>query len=162
MLDNAALRNLTLDEALEDFHLSCRAKAITTATFDLYKSSANMFVAYLKEKTVERPADVTSERVNQLLDQVRQRRRAEGQRPLANATVHAIARGTKALLRFSHSGGICHPRSPLYPASRSEISAISCPGPRAHNLGPTPLHTGSGSSPGAGFRRGKAEGDGTL
>jgi site-specific recombinase XerD len=97
------VRNLTFDEALEDFHLSCRAKGLSRATLDHYKSSADMYVAYIKEKSVEHPGDVTSEWVNQFLDPARQRCRADGQRHLADAPVHAIARGAKGLLKFWYS-----------------------------------------------------------
>jgi integrase/recombinase XerD len=57
-----------------------------------------MFVRHLKRVSVARPCDVTSRCVNQLLDDLRAR-------GVAEATAHAVARGTKALLRFWLSEG---------------------------------------------------------
>lgn len=105
MSDNSAVRNLTLDEAPREFYLSCRAKGLSPATLDHYKYSAGMFVAYLKAESVERLGELTPRRVDQFLDQVGQKRLADGQRQLPDTTVHAVAQGTKAFLKFWDSEG---------------------------------------------------------
>ncbi|MCX6027549.1 MAG: tyrosine-type recombinase/integrase [Chloroflexi bacterium] len=93
MSDHAAMTDCTVDEALQDFYLSRRAKGCSPATLAHYEYSAGMFVQHLKRVSVARPCDVTSRCVNQLLDNLQAR-------GVAEATAHAVARGTKALLRF--------------------------------------------------------------
>jgi integrase/recombinase XerD len=57
-----------------------------------------MFVAYLKRQSVDRPGDVISMHVRQFLVDV-------AARGVADTTVHAVARGTRALLRFWQEEG---------------------------------------------------------
>ena len=103
MLDNSAVFNLTLHEALASLYLSFRAKRLSAATLDHTKSPADTLAPYLKEGPVERPGDLISERVNRFLGQVRQRDRTDGQRPLADHTAHVITRGTTGMLMFLYS-----------------------------------------------------------
>ena len=93
MSDHTAMTDCTIDEALQDFYLSRRARGCSPATLAHYQYSAGMFVRHLKRVSVARPCDVTSRCVNQLLDDLRAR-------GVADTTAHAVARGTKALLRF--------------------------------------------------------------
>jgi hypothetical protein len=105
MFANSAVHSVTLDRAIEDFHLARRAKGHSPETLDRYMYSAGMFVPHLNAESVERPGEVTSRWVNPFLDEVSQKRLADGLRPLADAMVHAVARGTGSLMKIWYSDG---------------------------------------------------------
>jgi site-specific recombinase XerD len=96
LLSPPARTELTLSvtpirEALEDFLLSREAMRCTPATLEFYKYSAGAFVAWLELQGVTRPDEVKAAHVREWL---------AGMPAAKDTTLHARARGARAMLRF--------------------------------------------------------------
>ncbi|MDX1600999.1 MAG: phage integrase N-terminal SAM-like domain-containing protein, partial [Anaerolineales bacterium] len=87
-----------IQDAYDDFILSREAKLLSPKTIKWYEQTAGRFVEWLQDHDVQDPAHVRAKHVREFLAHHKGR-------GLADATVHGMARGAKALLRFFEQEG---------------------------------------------------------
>jgi len=87
------LASVALTDAYTDFILSRQAMNCTPATLEFYKHTAGAFLAWVEERGVTDPQEVTARYVRQYLAQLLNAGRKD-------TTLHANARAIRTLLRF--------------------------------------------------------------
>ena len=90
--------NHLIRESYMDFILSRQASLLASSTIEFYKFTAGFFIDYLIAQSVFKPREISSNIMRAYLTEVKNR-------GVADATVHAHARGTKAFLRFLYEDG---------------------------------------------------------
>ncbi|NIM92104.1 MAG: tyrosine-type recombinase/integrase [Anaerolineales bacterium] len=90
--------NHLIREAFIDFILSRQAALLSPSTIEFYKYTAGFFVDYIISQGVFEPEEISTNLVRAYLIEV-------NNRGVADATVHAHARGTRAFLSFLNEDG---------------------------------------------------------
>jgi integrase len=88
---NVTLITSPIRQALDDFLLSREAMRCTPATLEHYHFTAGAFVTWLELRNITRPGEVKPSHVREWL---------AGMPEAKDTTVHAKARGARAMLRF--------------------------------------------------------------
>jgi site-specific recombinase XerD len=89
---------VNLRSALEDFYLSRRAMRRSAATLEHYKYTAGEFISWLESQGIHSPSELCPSHPRAWLVAV-------SERGVKDTTLHAKARGVRALLRFWYSEG---------------------------------------------------------
>ena len=90
--------NHLIRESYDDFILSRQAALLSPSTVEFYNYTAGEFVDFLISQDIFEPEQIKSSIVRAYLSEV-------NSRGVSNSTVHAHARGTRALLRFLKEEG---------------------------------------------------------
>ncbi|MEP7133451.1 MAG: tyrosine-type recombinase/integrase [Chloroflexota bacterium] len=90
------LASVALQDAYTDFILSRQAKNCTPATMEFYRYTAGVFLAWIVNRDILAPAEVTARHVREYLAHLADK---------ADTTRHDHARAIRTLLRFWHTEG---------------------------------------------------------
>ncbi len=85
-------------ESYQDFILSRQASLLSPKTIEFYERTVGELISFLSEREVNEPEGITSALIRGYFSSV-------SKRGVANLTVHAHARGTRAFLRFLYEEG---------------------------------------------------------